>query len=250
MGVGRVELTRHGPAVLVTLERPPVNALTLPYLREISATLGRIAEGDAAALVLTGAGTTFSAGLDLREVPSYGKAQQTELVDALNETLLQLYSFPVPTVAAMNGHAVAGGLLFALCCDYRIALEGNYRFGLAEVRVGIPYPVNAMAVVKAELSHLMARELALLGRNLSARQALARGVVDELCEKPQLPARSLELAVELARYPREAFARVKRQLRGEVIERMQRAVAEKTDPARERWITPETAEAVARALRQ
>lgn len=248
MGVEKVHLTRRDSVALLTLERPPVNAITLPYLGEISAALARVAESDAAALILTGAGTTFSAGLDLRELPAYGPREQTALVDALNGSLLQLYAFPIPTVAAMNGHAMAGGLLFALCCDYRIALEGNFRFGLAEVRVGIPYPVNAMVLVKAELSHLMARELALLGRNLSPRQALARGVVDELCEAPQLGARALELALELARYPRRTFSRVKRQLRGEVIERMERAIAEKSDPAREKWISEETAEGIARAL--
>ena len=236
MAVERVHYTTENGIAVVRLERPPVNALTLPYLRELARTFEVVLANDAAALILTASGTTFSAGLDLRLVPNYDRSEQTQLVDALNEIFHQLYSFPIPTIAAMNGNAVAGGLLLALCCDYRIAPEGTFRFGLAEVRVGIPYPENAMLVAKAELSHLMARELALLGRNLTPRQALASGVVDELWEAKEIPTRARELAVELSRYPRAAYARVKRQLRGDIFERMEKVIAEKSDPARERWL--------------
>ncbi len=248
MPVERVHLAREGRVALVGLERPPVNALTLPYLGQLSATLAQVAASDAGSLVLTAAGTTFSAGLDLRALLTYDATQQRDLVDALNEILYLLYSFPIPTVAALNGHAVAGGLLLALCCDYRIAPEGSVRFGLAEVRVGVPYPLNAMAVVRAELTAETARDLALLGVNLSPRQALVRGVVDELCEAQQVRARALEAARGLGELPRETFRRVKGQLRGEVLREMERAIADKSDPARERWITKETADGVARAL--
>ena len=98
-------------------------------------------------MILTGHGSVFSAGLDLKEIPRYDGAQQNRMLARLNKVIHRLYAMPIPVVAAVNGHAIAGGLVLALACDWRVAAETGALFGLTEIRVGVPYPVSAGAVV-------------------------------------------------------------------------------------------------------
>jgi enoyl-CoA hydratase len=86
---------------------------------------------------------------------------------------------PIPTVAAVNGHAIAGGLVLMLACDWRLAVDREALFGLTEIRAGVPYPAAAHAVVQAELAPAAARELVLAGKNHGTERALALGIVDE-----------------------------------------------------------------------
>src|SRR3954465_12601523 len=103
---------------VVSLQRPPATAIDIPLLEQLARTLREIEQrADVAAVVLTGAGKAFSAGLDLKLVPTYDRARQDRLLPVLNEALHKLYSLPIPTVAAVNGHAIAGGLVLALACD-------------------------------------------------------------------------------------------------------------------------------------
>jgi enoyl-CoA hydratase/carnithine racemase len=89
-------------------------------------------------LVLTGRGPSFCAGVDLKSVPHFDEAQQRRMVDALNRAFYAVYSCPVPVAGAINGYAIAGGLVLALCCDWRIAVKTPFLAGLTEVRVGVP----------------------------------------------------------------------------------------------------------------
>ena len=238
----------QGIAVL-SMQRPPANAVDIALLTQLAATLRELEQrSDVAAMVLTGAGKAFSAGLDLKLVPTYDRAQQNELLCILNQALYQLYAMPIPTVAAVNGHAIAGGLVLALACDMRVAVESSALFGLTEVRAGVPFPVAAMAIVQAELSPATARELVLGGKNHESRRALALGIVDGLQSAQQVVARSQAVARELAAAPRESYGRIKRQLRHVAIAEIEHAQGT-ADPLHGNWIGEETAAAAARVLR-
>lgn len=234
---------------VVSMQRPPANAIDIALLTQLAATLRELEQrSDVAAMVLTGAGKAFSAGLDLKLVPTYDRAQQNELLRILNQALYQLYAMPIPTVAAVNGHAIAGGLVLALACDMRVAIDAGALLGLTEVRAGVPFPVAAMAIVQAELSPATARELVLGGKNHESRRALALGIVDELQSAQQVVARSKAVARELAAAPRESYGRIKRQLRHAAIIEIERAQGT-ADPLHGNWIGQETAAAAARVLR-
>jgi enoyl-CoA hydratase len=184
-----LRITRDRGVVLLQIDRPPANAIELGCLREMEAALAAIErDAEARALVLTGTGACFSAGLDLKVVPTYGPDEQRETVLGIDRALARLYGLPIPTVAALNGHAVAGGLVFALACDPRIGARGAHRIGLTEARAGIPFPAVAMAIVRAELAPAAARRLTLAARNYGPEQALADGVLDELVEPEALRA--------------------------------------------------------------
>src|SRR5258705_907212 len=153
---------REGVAVL-TIDRPPANAMDLALLGDLVEAVEGVAASVPPALVLAGRDGFFSAGADLKAVPAYGPAEQRGMVDAINRMALSVYGLPCPVVCAVTGHAIAGGMVLALCGDHRVAsTEGRY--GLTEVKVGVPYPQAAIGVVRAELPAPAARVLALGNR--------------------------------------------------------------------------------------
>jgi enoyl-CoA hydratase len=230
---------RDGVAI-VTMNRPPANAIDLSFLEELDRALIAVgARSTIRAMILTGHGSVFSAGLDLKEIPRYDGAQQNRMLARLNEVIHRLYAMPIPVVAAVNGHAIAGGLVLALACDWRVAAETGALFGLTEIRVGVPYPVSAGAVVRAELTPQVARELVLAGKNHDPARALALGIVDEL-----QPASAV-----LAMAPSGGYGRIKHQLRGHALAQMADAIAA-GDPLHGKWLLAETPAAAARVLRE
>jgi len=246
-----IQIEKHGALAILRVDRAPANAIDLALANEFENALASIEDGgDVGALVLTGAGSCFSAGLDLKVVPTYDSSEQQAMVMQVNRLFGRLYGLPLPTIAAVNGHAIAGGLILTLACDYRVAAEGDYKLGLAEMRVGVPYPVAAMAIVQSELTKPVARRMVLTARNSSPREALASGMLDELTAVDDLLSRSLEVAEELAALPRSIYGRVKRQLRAAALSRIEDAVANGEEPMLETWLNVETRIASEEALRR
>ncbi len=208
----------------------------------------QLARSEPGAVVLTGTDRFFSAGMDLKAAPALTSGEQRTMVDAINRLFLGWYAFPRPVVAAVNGHAIAGGLILALCADHRIcATEG--KLGLTELRAGIPYPVAAISVVRSELSPPSARRLALGATLVDPAEALELGAVDELRPHAEVVPRAVEVATEMASLPRGSYTVVKRQLRGPTIDAIDRALAGGAgDPALGMWIAEETRAAAAALL--
>lgn len=236
---------------IVRMARPPVNAIDIEFAAELDRALTRL-ESDPAvrAVVLAGEAGCFSAGLDLKVLPSYDREQQRELLLTFGRALLRLYGFPRPVVGAIDGHAIAGGFILAIACDYRIGGRGEYEFGLTEVRVGVPFPIAPLELVRAELGREATRRLVLTARTAGPEEALGWGALDELHPKGEVEARALDVAGELATLPPGAYGRTKRLLREHAISRMEDAVERQLDPALSEWLTPEAAPAAARILRK
>jgi len=139
-------------------------------------------------------------------------------------------------------------VIVALCCDYRIGAAGDYKIGLTEARVGVPFPVGPMAVVKGELSQPAARISVLLARNVTPAEALSQGLLDELQPAEQLLARANEIATEMAALPRATYGRIKRQLRAVALAQIDDAVNNQNEPVLASWLNAETASASAEVL--
>jgi len=233
------------------INRPPANAIDLALAGEFDNALATIEKSsDVGALILTATGNCFSAGLDLKAIPSYDADQQRSMVTQVNQLFGRLYGLPLPTIAAVNGHAIAGGVILTLGCDYRIGAAGDYKLGLAEARVGVAFPVAAMAIVKSELNHRVARLMVLAARNLTPGEALVSGVLDELQPPDRLADRALEVAREMAELPRATYARIKRTMRGSALASIDDAVLNQTEPMLESWLGDETRKAAAEALKK
>ena len=155
------------------------------------------------------------------------------MVASINAMALEFYELPFPVIGAITGHAIAGGLVLALCADIRIASSAG-RYGLTEVKVGVPYPQAAIGVVAAELAPHAARVLALGNALIDSAECLRLGVFDEVVEPDQVLSRALELADELAGFPAEVYARTKRELRGATVARLREAAT--VDPLLARWV--------------
>jgi len=217
-------IDRDAPGIpLVRLSRPPVNALTSESIAELTAVLRAEVDAGARALVLTGDGGCFCAGLDLKLVGAYDDGQTRAMVADLDELMHVLYTLPIPTVCAVNGHALAGGLILPLSCDVRIATTADCRLGLTEVRAGVPFPEVPMQVVLAELSAAAARLLCLTGMTMAGEQAKAMGLVDELAAPDGLVARAMAVATDLAGL--ELYPQIKAHLRRDVAAAMAAARA-------------------------
>ena len=207
------------PGVTVLrLDRPPVNALDLPLTQELQALATTLAGNPAehGALVLTGRVGMFSAGLDLKAIDEGDDAHREALMEAVNELALRWYRFPRPVVTAVAGHAIAGGLLLALCGDVRIGpFDPGARFGLPAVKVGIRYPEGPLTVLRSELGSVGARRLMLAGQTVGATTLHGWGLLDELVPPGEVLARAIEVAAGLAALPPEGYAATKAGLRGD-----------------------------------
>ena len=245
-----VKVEKRGAVAVVTMNKPPANALDIEFANETADVFGALAEdGSIRSAVLTGTGRVFSAGADLKKVPNYGADDQDRMVDALNRIFYSVYRLPVPVVGAINGHAIAGGLVLALCTDKRLAATGDYQVGVTEVRVGIPYPVSAIEVCRAELAPADFRRMVLFGQNIASDEAHGIGIFDEMVAPDRLMDRALACAEELAGLPRDGFMKIKNQMRQPAFERMRAAVEEKQDPLFGDWLSDETLAAATAVLR-
>jgi enoyl-CoA hydratase len=193
---------RDGVAV-VTLNRPEKrNALSLALRAELVERLSELdADGGVGALVLTGAGSAFCSGMDVTEFGG-DRAHRERLVELSVAAFRAVGGFPKPSVAAVNGPAVAGGFAMALLCDVRIGSE-EARLGFAEP----PSVPPSYAAARSALPAAVARELTLTGRMVQAEEAVALGVLAEVTEPEALAPRALEVAARMARSPAAAITK-------------------------------------------
>jgi enoyl-CoA hydratase len=208
--------------VILRLAHGKASAMDLEFLRAIDEAFAREEGSAARAVVLTGTGSIFSAGVDLLRVVEGGRAYLAEFLPALDACLRRLLAFEKPLVAAINGHAIAGGFVMACAADRRILARGRATYGAPELEVGVPFPPAALELVRLGCPPDALREVALESRIFGCEDCLARGLVDELVLPEALLDRAVECATTLSRPPALSFAITKRLLRRPALERLER----------------------------
>ena len=225
---------------VLTLDRPPANAIDETLLNDLGAAIDAARVDDSVrALVLTGAGAFFSGGFDF-SAPRRDDAVAHDLYARYRDTHLKLLALPKPTVAMVNGHAIAGGLVLVLACDYRLGVDGDYRVGLNEVAVGASFPRTAFEIVRLRLPHARVSELILGAALYPSSQALRLGIVDELFPAEKFEDTVLRRAGRLGAFPREAYAHEKAALVAEAVARIEAETPEEALQTLSVWITPES----------
>jgi enoyl-CoA hydratase len=203
---------REGITVL-RLEHGKANALDVELCEALAVSLSRLGSEDASgATVVTGTGNIFSAGVDLFRLLEGGEAYVAGFLRALVDLIDALRSFPKPLIAAINGHAIAGGAVIAFACDYRIMAAGDGTIGVPELRVGVPFPSSALEIVRAAVPRAYLGDVVLRGSLSGSREALAHGLVHEVVDHDAVIDRAVEVGREMSRIPPATFALTRRRL--------------------------------------
>ncbi len=227
-----LKLDHDGPLVTVTLNRPDKrNAISYDLIDELLRALAEIQQLAAAQiLILTGAGNAFCSGMDLENLRAItGRSEAENLADsnAMAQMFRALYEFPKPTIAAVNGPAIAGGCGLATLCDFTLA-SSEAKFGYTEVRIGF-VPAIVTTFLLRQVGEKQARDLLLTGRIFGAEEAFRLGLATELVAPERLMIRARELAGSLLQNSPASLLATKRLLKGYAQLELEQRIATAVD---------------------
>jgi len=212
----------------ITLNRPEKrNAISFQLVDELLAALGEISRSEAQVAILTGAGKAFCAGMDLDELKSLlGKTHEENVKDSarMAELFRGLYDFAKPTIAAVNGAAIAGGTGLATMCDFTLAVP-EAKFGYTEVRIGF-VPALVSSVLVRQVGHKIARDLLMTGRLFDAAEAQRSGLANEIVEADKLMPRARELAALIMENSPSSVRATKKLINGFIAAELDEQIAE------------------------
>lgn len=230
---------------ILTLEHGPASALDLEFCQAIHQALDEILASDARALVMTGTGAVFSAGVDLNRMLQ-GRADYIEaFLPELGHILETLLFFPKPVVAAVNGHAIAGGGLMACAADIRLMAAGPGRIGVPELRVGVAFPPLAMELMRSRLNLSATTDVLLSGKLCTPEDAQAYGMIHKVVNKDELLSAAVAKAQKLAEVQPELYALTKEQLNQPLREAIDASQARWEDQIMAQWQSDKAMESLA-----
>jgi enoyl-CoA hydratase len=244
-----ISVETHGRVAVVRMAHGKANALDTASCRDLVARLGEVERGGHGAAVLTGDGPIFSAGVDLLRLRDGGAGYLDEFLPALSAAFLALFNCSLPVVAAVNGHAVAGGCILAAACDHRVMNAGRGRIGVTEMLVGVPFPITALEILRFAVGTPRLKELTYFGRTYPASEAVGLGLVDEAVAEASVLPRAVAIAGELAALPAGPLLHTRRQIRGPALDRMAQERAT-DDLVHQMWASPAARERVGEYVRE
>lgn len=207
-----IHVEHQEEVVLLKLNRGVTNALNLQLVNQLAENLQKVrANSDVHGLVLGSSNEKFlSIGFDIPELFELTRKDFRVFYHAFNRVCMALYTLPKPTIAAITGHAIAGGCILALCCDYRFIAAGRKLMGLNEVKLGVPVPYPGDCVLRHLVGTRNAREILEGGELHHPEESLQLGMVDQVVPVEQVLPKSIERAKLLGTLPQNAFGMIKR----------------------------------------
>jgi enoyl-CoA hydratase len=215
-----IEVATRGAVAVVTMCHGKANAMDLELCEGIARDFAKLAASPARAIVLTGHGTMFSAGVDLIRALSSGAQYFEQFLPRLRRMFEAVFFCPKPVVAAINGHAIAGGCVLACAADRRLMARAGGRIGITELLVGVPFPVVALEIMRLAAASHWFEELVFGGATYPPEAALALGLVHDVVDQAALLHEAMLAAERLGALGADAFALTKRQTRQIVADRL------------------------------
>jgi enoyl-CoA hydratase/carnithine racemase len=243
-----MELERVGDAMVLRMRAGKANALNPKWFERMSSLLDDALAARTRALVITGYESFFSAGLDLPALDALDERAMGSFMTGFSRTMLRLFELPLPVVAAVNGHAIAGGCVLALQADVRIGAASDFRMGLNEVQLGIGLPYLVLETLRAQVPAPSLFPIAQEGRLFSPEEALAVGLLHEVVPADRLEQRAVSRAMELGTLPSSAYAAVKQGLRSAVAARIRELQEQDAGRWTQLWASDEGRERRRRAI--
>ena len=235
-----IELVQQDDIAVLTLRHGKANALDIEFCDAIAEQFRALETAPSRAVVLIGQERMFSAGVDLIRLSAGGAPYVRSFLPALHRLYDAVFHHPKPVVAAINGHAIAGGCVLACCADRRIAARDGGRIGVTELLVGVPFPALAFEIMRFATPPAFLAEVILSGATYPPDVALARRLIDEMVEPTELMPRAMAAAKMLATIPAATFAATKRQLRQPMIDRLSQHRQRIDAEVEKIWAAPET----------
>ncbi len=233
-----LKVTDHGEIIELRMDRPPANALNIELVQRIADAHALACEQGAKAIILSGREGMFSAGLDVPELIDLDRDGMYRFWSGFLGLTRILAASPVPVVAAISGHSPAGGTVLAIHCDYRIAVTGDFKMGLNEVRVGLPVPSAILFAYTRLVGNRLAQQYAVGGRLLPVTEALSVGLVDALCPQEELIAQALDWCRSIISLPPIAMSQTRKLCKAPLIEALDNA--DDIDFVTDCWFSAET----------
>ncbi len=216
--MGQWIIKREGPIAVLSMDDGKANTVLVGEFDGLSKALAELKASDATAVVLTGRPGYFSAGLNLKVMPTLPPIDLQKLITRFGEVVVELFVFPKPVVAAVSGHALGAGAIFGLCSDVRLFADGPFKYGLNEVPGGLFVPTFGIISARSCVPSQHLTQLVLHGRVFSPAEAITLGVAESLhAPKALLPA-AIARAAQLAELAGEGYAYTKQLLRGAMAE--------------------------------
>jgi len=224
--VASVTYVPGSPVAEIHLDDGKVNAMGPAFFAAMNAALDEVERQLPGALVFSGRAGMFSAGLDVKLLPTLAPDVLGETLRTFGRTMLRIWTLGVPTVAAVGGHAIAGGALLAFACDLRFVADGAHRLQMNEHLIGLAIPTWAIEICKAAIPSRWHTEALLVARAYSPAEALERGMIDGVVARDQVVEHARAAAAPLAAFNREAYAATKRRMRVAAVERAERVLSD------------------------
>jgi enoyl-CoA hydratase len=244
------EAAGDGVAVL-RMSNGKANVMDTALSRELADAWRALAADDAVrAVVVTGTGSIFSAGVDLVTLLEGGEAYLDDFLPALSDMLAGAFRFPKPMVAAVNGHAIAGGCVLACAADRRYMVDGKARIGVPEVLVGVPFPLAGLEIIKFVAAPKQLSTLVFGGGTYLAEEAVRQGFTDEVTTVDDLMPQALAAATRLAAIPPTTFRVTKAELRHDGLARIDHDMDTSDKEVRAIWASDECRAAIGRYVEQ
>jgi enoyl-CoA hydratase len=227
-----VHIERDGELAILRMQAGKANAMNPDMVRRLATLCDEVQASDARALVITGDGRSFSAGLALPQLIDLDRATMRGFMGEFKVAMLRVFQLPMPVVAAVDGHMIAGGCVLACQCDVRLAADRSLKIGVNEVQLGIGLPAVVIETLRLILPPSSLVPVAFTGGLFEPRDALRLGLLDEIVAPEQLLARACERGRELAKIPTAAYAQVKLGWRRAAVEAIERT----HDTLGEQWL--------------
>ena len=245
-----IDSLQQGEVTLLHMAHGKANALDVEFCVALTTQLTALKDPPTRAVVLTGARHIFSAGVDLLRLLDEDATYLQTFLPALITMFETVFCHPKPVVAAVNGHAIAGGCVLACAADHRVMSRQPGRIGVPELLVGVPFPTVALEILRSVVAPPQLHTLVYGGATYTPEEASHLGLVDALVEPQELIACAVAAAERLLRIPAPAFALTKQQLRQPVVARLQAARTGADQAAQQLWMRPETRAAIRRYVSQ
>jgi len=239
-----IDISERDGIAIVRLAHGKANTMDTEFCAAVTTAFVKLKRAPAHAVLLTGEGGIFSAGVNLIRARDGGPRYVRKFLPVLNRMFDTVFNFPKPVVAAINGHAIAGGCVLACCADRRLMARGAGRMGITELLVGLPFPALAFEVMRFVAAPQDFPSLLYSGTTFPPDEAWDRGLIDEIVEPAALLDRAAAAAQALAALSPAAFEMTKRQLRLDVTDRIKKHGRRIDTEATKLWASDKATETI------